>query len=148
MIHTFTLVGRIRRIAVSGSNRQANANGGQEATGAESNGAANKGPSAVLTIQYGPRRDPTNRAVEFVNAVSVRVPSYKWPMLADKLKDDMLVEIQGRIQGVFRMNPDMARLAGKQDGQGRMDIELVAERVMPLNMSEAPYAEAATPASE
>ena len=144
MIHSFSLVACIRRITVSGGNRQQAANGAAEQAGAaEGNGADarkdNKGPSAVLMVQYGPRREPTNRAVEFVNAVNVRVPNYRWPMLQDKISEGMLVEISGRIQGVFRTPADLARLAGKGSEPGRMDIELVAERITPIDLTEAPY---------
>jgi len=61
-----------------------------------------KAPSAVLVLQYGPQRDTTGGPVEFVNAVTVRVPSYRYPRYAEKLAVGQAVTIYGRTQGVFR----------------------------------------------
>lgn len=77
-------------------------------------------PSAILLLQYGPQRNrEESRAVEFVNALPVRVPNY----LLDKVKDfttvGARVDIKGRLQGVMKgMLTD-----------GVMTTELVAEQI-------------------
>lgn len=132
MIHSFQMLGVIRKITIAGgNNRNTEARTGDDA-GAPAEGGQDrtKGPSALLFIQYGPRREPTLRAVEFINAVNVRVPNYKYPMLQDKLKVGQLVEIHGRIQGVYKPGNE----------EGHMSNELVVERVVPQDRTQAPFA--------
>lgn len=132
MIHSFQMLGVIRKITITGGNNRATeARTGEEGAAPAEGAAERKGPSALLFIQYGPRREPTARAVEFVNAVNVRVPSYKFPMLQDKLKVGQVVEIHGRVQGVYKPTND----------EGHLSNELVAERVVPQDMGVAPFAQ-------
>ncbi|MBC8737247.1 hypothetical protein F6X40_10550 [Paraburkholderia sp. UCT31] len=79
-----------------------------------------KKPSAVLLCQYGVQRDESKGPVDFVNAVLVRVPSYKYPELRDTLKVGQRILINGRLQGV-------AKPTG--DGRSYLTVELVTERI-------------------
>lgn len=101
MIHAFFLVGEIKKISVSEPKDP------------------KKNASAVLLVQYGKQRETTGNAVEFVNAVMVRVPSYKFPQIKDKLKVGAQVQINGHLQGVFKTIVD----------DGYFTTELVADRV-------------------
>lgn len=101
MIHAFFLVGEIKRIQVSEPKDPKN------------------NASAILLVQYGATRESTGRPVEFVNAVMVRVPGYKYPQIKDKLKVGKQVQINGKLQGVFKTMVD----------DGFFTTELVAERV-------------------
>ncbi len=101
MIHAFFLVGEIKKIQVSEPKDP------------------KRGASAVLLVQYGATREQTGGAVEFVNAVMVRVPSYKFPTLRDKLQVGKQVQVNGHLQGVFKTVMD----------DGYFTTELVADRV-------------------
>ncbi len=101
MIHAFFLVGEIKKISVSEPKDP------------------KKNASAVLLVQYGKQRETTGNAVEFVNAVMVRVPSYKFPQIKDKLKVGAQVQINGHLQGVYKTIVD----------DGYFTTELVADRV-------------------
>lgn len=101
MIHAFFLVGEIKKIQVSEPKDP------------------KKNASAVLLVQYGVTRESTGGPVEFVNAVMVRVPSYKYPQIKDKLKVGKQVQINGHLQGVFKTMMD----------DGFFTSELVADRV-------------------
>lgn len=81
-------------------------------------------PSAMLTLQYGHRRDNTGAQVEFVNALVMRVPSHTWARLADSLKEGMVVEVRGKVQGVFKTVVD----------HGILSSELVVESVRPVKL--------------
>ncbi len=101
MIHAFFLVGEIKKIQVSEPKDP------------------KKNASAVLLVQYGATRESTGGPVEFVNAVMVRVPSYKYPQIKDKLRVGKQVQINGHLQGVFKTMMD----------DGFFTTELVADRV-------------------
>lgn len=101
MIHNFFLDGTLKRIQVSTPKDP------------------KRNASAVLLVQYGPQRDSTGRAVEFINAVLVRVPSYQWPRMADKLAVDQRIQVHGSIQGVHKTVMD----------EGHLAVELVADRI-------------------
>lgn len=101
MIHAFFLVGEIKKIQVSEPKDP------------------KKNASAILLVQYGGARESTGGAVEFVNAVMVRVPSYKFPAVKDKLKVGKQVQINGHLQGVYKTMMD----------DGFFTTELVADRV-------------------
>jgi hypothetical protein len=101
MIHAFFLVGEIKKISVSEPKDP------------------KKNASAVLLVQYGKQRETTGNTVEFVNAVMIRVPSYKYPQLKDKLKVGAQVQINGHLQGVFKTIVD----------DGYFSSELVADRI-------------------
>ncbi len=119
MINSFFIVGEIKKLNVSEPKDP------------------RKNASAVLLIQYGVQRESTNGSVEFVNAAMVRVPSYKYPALKDKIRKGQTVHITGHIQGVFKNNA--------MDG-GFFTAELVADRVDVH--SEAPTAKAAPALAE
>lgn len=101
MIHTFFVVGEIKKININEPKDP------------------KRNASAVLLVQYGAQRETTGGPVEFVNAVMIRVPSYKFPAVRDKLKVGQKVEIIGHLQGVFKtvMN------------DGFFTTELVADRI-------------------
>ncbi|MDO8416296.1 MAG: hypothetical protein Q7S87_08815 [Agitococcus sp.] len=101
MIHAFFLVGTIKKIQVSEPKDP------------------KKNASAVLLVQYGVNRESTGGAVEFVNAVMIRVPSFKYPQIKDKLRIDASVQINGHLQGVFKSVMD----------DGFFTTELVADRI-------------------
>ena len=101
MIHAFFLVGEIKKIQVSEPKDP------------------KRNASAILLVQYGPTRESTGGSVEFVNAVMVRVPSYKYPQIKDKLKLGKQVQINGHLQGVYKTMMD----------DGYFTTELVADRV-------------------
>lgn len=101
MIHAFFLVGEIKKIQVSEPKDP------------------KKNASAVLLVQYGATRESTGGPVEFVNAVMIRVPSYKYPQIKDKLRVGKQVQVNGHLQGVFKTMMD----------DGYFTTELVADRV-------------------
>jgi len=78
-----------------------------------------KGASAVILLAYGPEREMTGNAVEFVHACQIRIPSYKFPPLRDKLRQGQFVDVYARVQGVFKTYGD----------QGMLTIEIVAEHI-------------------
>lgn len=100
-INQFTLVGEIKKVQVSEPKDP------------------RKNASAVLLVQYGPSRETTGGPVEFVNAVQIRIPSYKYPQLREQLKVGRTILINGHLQGVFRSVMD----------DGHFVSELVADRV-------------------
>lgn len=101
MINTFFLVGVIKKINVSTPKDPA------------------KPKSAVILVQYGPSRESSNGHVEFVNAVMIRVPNFKYPQLESKLKVGKTVQVNGHLQGVLKQAID----------EGFFTTELVADRV-------------------
>lgn len=101
MIHNMFIVGTIKKIQVSTPKDP------------------KRNASAVLLVQYGPTRESTGGNVEFVNAVQVRVPSYKYPQVADKLKMNAPITIHGHLQGVYKAAMD----------DGFFTTELVADRI-------------------
>ena len=101
MINTFFMVGEIKKLTISEPKDP------------------KKNASAIMLIQYGVQREMTGGAVEFVNAVMVRIPSYKFPQLRAKIRLGQTVQITGHAQGVFK---NMAE-------QGFFTAELVADRV-------------------
>lgn len=114
MIHNFFLTGVLKKIQVSTPKDP------------------KRNASAVLLVQYGPPRDSTGRSVEFVNAVLIRVPSYQWPRVADKLAVDDEITVHGSIQGVHKTLME----------EGHLTVELVADRIFvggaPVRGSAAP----------
>lgn len=101
MINNFFLQGTIKKIQVSEPKDP------------------KKNASAVVLLQYGKTRDSTGGPVEFVNAVMVRIPNYKYPALKDILKEGARVTVLGHLQGVFKSVMD----------DGHFVTELVADRV-------------------
>jgi hypothetical protein len=101
VIHAFFLVGEIKKIQVSEPKDP------------------KKQASAILLVQYGATRESTGGPVEFVNAVMIRVPSYKYPQIKDKLAVGRQVQVNGHLQGVFKTMMD----------EGYFTTELVADRV-------------------
>lgn len=101
MINTIFLLGEIKKLTISEPKDP------------------KKNASAVLLIQYGPQRETTGNAVEFVNAALVRVPSYKFPQLRNRLRQGQEVAITGHLQGVYKTLGD----------QGFFTVELVADRI-------------------
>jgi hypothetical protein len=63
---------------------------------------AKKGPAAVILIQYGPSRQRTDQAVQFLNVALVRVPPYVYEKCKDHLKVGSLVDVTGHTQGVLK----------------------------------------------
>lgn len=114
MIHQFFIVGTIKKINVNEPKDP------------------KKSASAVMLVQYGPSRDTTGNAVEFVNAVMVRVPSYRYPQLKPSLELGAKVSITGHLQGVYKSLIDDAIFT----------TELVADKVyLEKENEDAPSAE-------
>lgn len=101
MINTFFLVGEVKKLTISEPRDP------------------KRNASAVMLIQYGAQREATGGPVEFVNATLVRVPSYKFPALRNRLRVGQTVQITGHLQGVYKSLGD----------QGFFTVELVADRV-------------------
>lgn len=86
-------------------------------------------PSALILLQYGPERERQgNRAVEFINAVPVRIPAFRLSKVRDILVEGAMIEVHGRLQGVLK--GVMA--------DGFIVTELVAERVFAAQNFDAP----------
>jgi hypothetical protein len=101
VIHNFFIVGTVKKIQVSTPKDP------------------KRNASAILLVQYGATRESTGGSVEFVNAVMVRVPNYKYPQVADKLKLNCPITIHGHLQGVYKAMMD----------DGYFTTELVADRI-------------------
>ena len=67
MINTFFVVGEIKKISISEPKD------------------SKKAASAVLLVQHSVQRESRGGAVEFANAVMIRVPPDKFPLLRSKL---------------------------------------------------------------
>jgi acetaldehyde dehydrogenase (acetylating) len=102
MFNKFFIVGEIKQVQVS-----------------KQPADPNKSPSALVLIQYGQNRESTGGMVEFVNAVQVRVPGYRYATSKDFLVVGKRIQVEGRLQGVFRSVMD----------SGHFVTELVAESV-------------------
>ena len=100
-INTFFLLGEIKKINVSEP---------KDPT---------KNASAVMLVRYGAQREASGGPVEFVNAVMIRVPSYKYPALREKLAVGKNVCVTGHLQGVYKSAMD----------EGFFTTELVADRI-------------------
>ena len=120
MINQFFLVGEIKKLNISEPKDP------------------KKNASAVLLIQYGTQREATGGPVEFVNATLVRIPSYKFPALRNRLRVGQTVQINGHLQGVYKTLGD----------QGFFTVELVADRVDVVNDVKANDGEKAAEAAE
>lgn len=76
--------------------------------------------SPVLIVQYGAQREmKRGQSVHFVNAVPVKVIAPKWQMVKDQIKEGVLIQVQGHIQGLVR----------EEDDYRKPGIELVADRI-------------------
>lgn len=117
MINTFFLVGQLKKVQVSTPKD------------------ASKSPSAVLFVQYGPVREYTGGNVEFINAATVRVPSYRYPSVKDSLVEGATVQITGHFQGVLKAVM----------GESHVANELVVDRIIVEGSARqaAPVAQAA-----
>lgn len=102
MINTFFLVGQLKKVQVSTPKD------------------TSKNPSAVLFVQYGPVREYTGGNVEFINAATVRVPSYRYPSVKDSLVEGATVQITGHFQGVLKAVM----------GESHVANELVVDRIV------------------
>lgn len=86
----------------------------------------NKGPSAIIVLQYGAPREQSGGPVEFINAVQVRIPNYRYAQIKDSLSIGSILEISGHVQGVLKPTGI--------DGQVGMTVELVADLVSLKNI--------------
>lgn len=102
MFNKFFIVGEIKQVQVS-----------------KQPADPNKSPSALVLIQYGQNRESTGGMVEFVNAVQVRIPGYRYATSKEFLVPGKRIQVEGRLQGVFRSVMD----------SGHFVTELVAESV-------------------
>ena len=85
-----------------------------------------KGPSAIIFVQYGPSRKQSSGPVEFVNAVQVRIPNFRYAQIKDQLVNDCVVDISGHVQGVLKPN---------LEGNNTMTVEPVADLISIKDMS-------------
>lgn len=86
----------------------------------------NKGPSAIIVLQYGAPREQSGGPVEFINAVQIRIPNYRYAQIKDTLAIGSILEISGHVQGVLKPTGI--------DGQVGMTVELVADLVSLKNI--------------
>lgn len=101
MIHTFFVVGEIKKINISEPSDP------------------KKSASAILLVQYSARREPGNDAMEFANTVMIRVPSDKFRQLRGQLALGKNVQVTGHLQGLRK----------SASGTSYFTTELVADRV-------------------
>lgn len=104
MINTFFIVGDVKKISVTKPNDP------------------KKNASAVMMVQYGVKRESTGSSVDFVNAVLIRVPSYKYPKLKDKLVEGSKVQITGHLQGVLKSGEIQSSFLATELVADRIDI--------------------------
>lgn len=114
-INTFVMSGEVKRVDVNSK-------------------PAKKGPAAVILIQYGPSRQRTDQAVQFLNVALVRVPPYVYEKCKDHLKVGCLVDVTGHTQGVLKHIVS----------EGFVTNELVADR---LQVVDAESSEEEAPAA-
>lgn len=100
MINTFVMSGEVKRVDVN-------------------NKPTKKGPAAVIMVQYGPTRQRTDQAVQFLNIALIRVPPFVYERCKDSLKVGALVDVTGHIQGVLK----------QMISDGYVTNELVADRL-------------------
>lgn len=86
-----------------------------------------KGPAAVIVVQYGPSRQRTDQAVQFLNVALIRIPPYVFEKCKDHLKVGRLVDITGHTQGVLK----------HVISEGFVTNELVADRLQVVDAEEA-----------
>ena len=99
-INTFVMSGEVKRIDVNSK-------------------PTKKGPAAVIVVQYGPSRQRTDQAVQFLNVALIRVPPYVYEKCKDHLKVGSLVDVTGHTQGVLKQIVS----------EGFVTNELVADRL-------------------
>lgn len=107
MINFFVVSGEVKRLEVN-------------------NKPTKKGPAAVIVLQYGPSRQRTDQAVQFLNVALIRVPPYVYEKCKDTLKEGCLVDIQGHMQGVLK----------QMISEGFVTNELVADRLQVVDSGE------------
>lgn len=106
MINQFVLSGRIKRIQITDKNPAK--------------------VSAVVLVQYGSSRERTGGPVEFINALMVRIPPFRYEKVKEFLKEDVRVDVTGHMQGVLK----------QVMAEGYMTSELVVDRVTFPDMEE------------
>lgn len=99
MINQFSLSGRLKRIQISDKNPAK--------------------VSAVVLVQYGASRERTGGPVEFVNAIMVRIPPFRFEKVKQHLVEGNRIDISGHLQGVLK----------QVMAEGYFTSELVADRV-------------------
>lgn len=90
---------------------------------------AKKGvPTAIIHLMFGDQREATGRSTEFVSAVPIRVPHFRYEKLRGKLRKGQLVQVTGHHQGVLRMEFD----------KHSFNVELVADKIEPVSVFKLP----------
>lgn len=123
MINTFVMAGEVKRVDVNSK-------------------PAKKGPAAVIMVQYGPARQRTDQAVQFLHVALIRVPPFVYERCKDELKVGALVDVVGHVQGVLK----------HMIADGYVTNELVADRLQVAGTDEndedaSPAPAAAAPAA-
>lgn len=109
--------------------------------------------SAMLTVQYGHKRDNTGGPVEFINALAMRVPSHTWQRLQAQVTVGQVVEIKGKIQGVYKQVMDGGYLTSELVVESVKSIKHetlteLAEAAAAMRMEAPAAADKAEPAAE
>ncbi|OCX68696.1 hypothetical protein A6M27_17020 [Acidithiobacillus thiooxidans] len=78
-----------------------------------------KGGSAMILLKYGPEREVSNGPVEFVNAVVIRVPAFRFEAIGSRLEEGAVVSVTGHVQGIVKGGM----------GETYMTQELVADNI-------------------
>jgi hypothetical protein len=106
-INTFVLSGEVKRLDVS-------------------HRPGKRGPSAVVTLQYGPTREQVDQAVQFLNVALVRLPPYVFEKVQGKIAAGSLLDVTGHLQGVYK----------RALTEGFISMEAVADRVQVVDTDE------------
>ena len=104
-VNTFVISGEVKRLDVNSK-------------------PTKKGPAAVILVQYGPSRQRTDQAVQFLNVALIRVPPYIYDKCKDQLKVGAMVDITGHTQGVLKHIVS----------EGFVTNELVADRLQVVDV--------------
>lgn len=82
-VNTFVMSGEVKRLEVN-------------------NKPTKKGQAAIIVLQYGPNRQRTDQAVQFLNVSLIRIPPYVYEKCKDKLKVGSMIDVTGHLQGVLK----------------------------------------------
>lgn len=118
MINTFVMSGEVKRLEINTKQTK-------------------KGPAAIIVLQYGPSRQRTDQAVQFLNVALIRVPPYVFEKCQAQLKVGSLVDVVGHSQGVLKHIVN----------EGYITNELVADRLQVVGDEEEGAEVAAAPAA-
>lgn len=83
-VNSCVITGVVRSVKVNGANRE------------------DRKPSAIFMLQYGKNRQRSGGPVEFVNAVLIRVPAFRYEKVKDQLVEGAEVAVSYHVQGLMK----------------------------------------------